>query len=238
MTDIESSQALQTYLNPDYWGGHSIGHGGPLKEWPEMPMFGRALRHSVLALKGRIALMKKVVPIETYNDSQVFDVEQQELGTVVIFRVESLFGHPGKLEVDMESLEEQPLPVRPFDVSPSFGQEASTGEVISDGSAATYLSIAKWGIVGTSKKRHKALYTAGTAAVSKREDGRVLLSNLDTLQAPVVIGETRHYIGGKYGHEKLERINVLDVVACGEAERKKKGVTRFAAKLALGRSTA
>jgi hypothetical protein len=183
--------------------------------------------------------MEKVVPIETYKNGQVFDAEQQELGTVVLFRIESLFGHPDNLGVEVQSLAPQPLPARPMDVSPNFGREASSGEVISEGGGVMYLSMAKWGIVGASKKRHKVLHTAGTGAVAKLGDGRVILPNLDTLETPIVIGETRHYIAEKHGQERLERINVLDVVAYGETQRKKDTVVHhLAARLASTRGVA
>lgn len=236
MTNDESIKTLQPYLNPEYWGGHSIGYGELVHPWPDRPIFGRELRQSKSSLQERIALMEKALPIETFNDGQTFDADVYEPGTLVIFREESLRGNADKLEIDIETLKVQPLPTRPFDVSPSFNLSISTTESIRVGDFS-YFTAAKWGIVATGKSRRSILHTVSTGLVNKLGGGEIMIAvpSLGTHQPPIEIGETNHYIG-RHGSEWLQRINILDVVAYGQSEKKKIGVRGLAARLALDNS--
>ena len=215
MSTIESSEAVQPYLNPDYWGGHSIGYGQDLGRAPRLQMFGRAVKQSKRELLQQLTLIEEVEPLEAYSDGQIFDAENYGLGTVVIFRDERLGGNPNKLTVDVESLKGRPLPARPFDVSPSFEQE-STRETIKDDNLL-YSTVARWGIVAANRARKKVLHSVSTGFVDKLEDGRVIIAmpSFFTQENPIEIGETKHY-ARRYG-ESLKRVNILDVIAYGEA---------------------
>ncbi len=232
----EISETLQPYLNPEYWNGHSIGFGQPSQAWPKRPVAGRELRQSKKAFQDRIALMEKALPIETFNECQTFDADAYEPGTLVIFREESLHGNADKLDVDVETLRGQPLPTRPLNVSPSFGR-TSTTESIRVGEFS-YFTAAIWGIVAVDKARRTVLHTFSTGLVDKLGGGRIIvaLPSLGTHQTPINIGETNHF-KGRYGSEWLQRTNILDVVAYGQAEKKRVNLRNLAAKLAFGNSS-
>ena len=234
MTKIESTQALQPYLNPDYWGGHSIGYGQPSEDWPDPSISGRESRQSAQVLQARLALMEKVFPIETFTDGQTFGAEAYELGTLVIFRTESLHGKPEDIPVDIESLVGQSLPTRPYDVSPSFGHSSTTETI--EGSNITYYTAARWGIVAANKSHKKLLHTVSTAVAYKLGGGKALVtaSSLLTRDSPIEVGRTRHYVGHESGSERLDRINILNVVAYGETQRQKRSLGSLAARLAFG----
>ena len=234
MAVIESSEAILPYLNPDYWNGHSIGYGENLGRPPRLQVFGQAVKQSKQSLQERLALMEKAVPLETCGDGQTFDAEGYELGTIVIFRDERLSGDPDRLTIDVGSLKGQPLPARPFDVSPSFGR-TSTSETIRDANLY-YFTAARWGIIGVNRARKKVLHSVSTGLVDKLGADRVLIAlpSLKTEENPIKIGETKHY-AGPYG-ESLNRVNILDVLAYGRAE-KKRSIANLAARLAFGGNT-
>jgi hypothetical protein len=241
MTRAVSADELMPYLNPEYWNGHTIGYGQPIEPWPSQPPLRPGLSRSKKAIHERLANMEKAIPIETYNDSQVFDVNNYDPGTIVILREEDLRGYPGQLNIDIDNLKQQSLPQRPFDVSPSFGR-ASTTETISDGEI-TYFTAATWGIVVASRKDKKALHTVSTGLVDRLDSEKMLVAIpwLLATQTPIEIGETRHYAGTRHAGTKntvewLQRINILDVVAYGKTQRKGNRIKSLAAKLSLGHS--
>jgi hypothetical protein len=178
--------------------------------------------------------MERAVPLENYVDGQVFNANDYNPGTVVILREEILTGSPDRLDVDPKDLEGQPLPVRPFDVSPSFG-DTSTTETITDGSI-TYFTAAWWGIVVASKKRPNTLHTASTGLTYRKPEGGVFIALPWLLETPtpIELGATKHYAEEHTKTERLHRINVLDVVAYGDIQRQENKLESLAAKFALG----
>jgi len=174
--------------------------------------------------------MTHAIPLQTYNDGDVFDADAYEVGTLVIFRVESLTGQVDKLPCDIPSLIGESLPARPFDVSPSFGPTSTTETVRAND--ISYFTAAKWGIVSVDKARRKRLSVISTGLVDRR-DAKVIIASptLFTHFSPVEIGETRHYL--RRDDERLERVNALDVVTYGETEKKARGVKNIAARLSF-----
>jgi hypothetical protein len=232
MTRVDSPEEMLPYLNPDYWGGHSIGYGELMGEQPRAPLFGAAQRDAKHALAERVGYMERVIPIETLHDGQVFNPDEYEQGTVVVVRNELLLGNPDKVDGDVESLKGEPIPARPMNTATEFTSE--TSQSIRDGSLF-YWSTARWGIVGRDKLRRAMLYTVSVGNVTKFGGGRVIVTpGFEKTANPLKIGETKHY--AKNNEERLVRVNVLDIVAYGEAEKKRERASQLSARLAFGNS--
>lgn len=233
MLRIESAGAIQPYLNPEYWDGHSIGYGEPTGEWPDRPNVGSRLRDAKKALQTRVAFMHKVVPIETYGEGQAFDVNTYNEGTLVLLREEFLMGHADNIDGDVETLIGGYLPDRSYDVSPSFGNTNTAIRVVDSG--IRYASSTRWGVVSLAKNEEKVLCTVRTDFVNKTGPGKVWVAsaNLTARSGQIEIGEVGHY-KGRTGADRLERVNILDVVAHGEAKKERSALGRFVANLSLG----
>lgn len=233
MSVTKSTEALLPYLNPEYWDGHSLGYGDATGEWPDFRVFGRDLRHSKRALEERITRMSKAIPIETYHAGEVFDAEDYDNGTLVIYNEESLRGRPENMDQSAGSLRGKPLPVRPTDTSPNFGPESNINAVCSDDEEIRYFATSRWGIVGRNKKGGKELHTISTGMVFRRDGERAVVTlSLTGRPTPIKVGETNHHMSAH--SERLSRVNLLDVVAYGETEKKKRSLGRLAARLVPG----
>lgn len=243
MSEIGPGDALTPYLNPRYWGGHSLGYGEPTRPLSFEPLskdliFALESSSRGRQLLDRVSLMHRAVPVESLTGGEVFDPEAHEIGTLVIFRGEVLNGDPAKLTVDPERLTDQPLPARPLDVSPNFDLAPSIETA--KGEAGMYATRAIWGIVSTTRTRgHKVLHTASTGGVYKTQHGgqaRSAAMAVNMRDRPIEIGATEHGVW-QSGKEVLERVNALDVVAYGQIQKRKQWIGGLAAKLAPGRSS-
>jgi hypothetical protein len=164
--------------------------------------------------------MAEATPIETYEDGEVLEADEYEPGAVVILRQETLAGPAGGIAADIQEYSTLPIPARPLDVSPSFGSDNNTTKVIKDGKII-YFTTTRWGIVAVNKMGRKVLHTISTEQVDKHDDGKVLVANFTplTCEFPLQIGETRHFRARRRFFERLKRVNILDIIAYGEAER-------------------
>jgi hypothetical protein len=231
-------EEIAPYVNPNYWGGHSLGVGQMLeKRHDQLPMFGRQQRATKHVLKERLATMSTVIPLETYQNGDIFDAEVFENGTIVLFNKESLTGIASELPTNPNEFEELTLPSRPTNLATNFGSGTlSTFIKVED---LMYFSRSKWGVVAPSKDNNsKELHTASTSLVMKLGP-QVVVSGafIELLPTPLEIGETKHFVNPKSRRERIERVNVLEVVTygLGDKEKQKHGLRDFAAKLALGR---
>lgn len=204
------AEALQSYLDPEYWGGHSLGYG-PTEAMEYVPLFEPAYRSSRGTLRDRIATMEDFAPIEIYEDGEVFEAAKCAPGTLVILRQEILSGRANGSMADSEEFLTRPLPSRPLDVSPSLGPENTS--IAIEAGKTKYYSMTRWGVVAVNKAGETVLHTTSTGGVQKLDNGEVIVPKFTpvTCKSPVKIGETQHYKGRRI--ERLTRINVLHVLA-------------------------
>jgi len=180
-------------------------------------------------LQERLARMWRVVPIETFEDGQVFDTQEYEPGTIIIYRDELLTGNPASVDIDVEALRGEPLPARPMDASP--GAEARSIHDAQD--HVRYFTNVMWGVVATSKGG-EGLHIVPAGAIQRSAGGAQLRAPmLQRPQPSITIGKTEHY--ATKDSERVERINALDVLAYGETEQKRRSASGWAARLAFGR---
>ncbi len=175
--------------------------------------------------------MAKAVPLETYKEGEVFDASSYEPGTLLLFREEHISGNTESFSYDPEEFKEQEIAVRPIGTAPNFHIGPSEGfKSIRDKTRdINYLTRSSWGIV-PADGAPPVIFTASTVTTIKIGNS-VLLSILDWRHSPIEIGQTRHY--EKDGRERIDRINLLDVVAYGETQKKKSSILQAVSKLAF-----
>lgn len=216
MAGIESAEALRPYLNPEYWGGHSIGDGKITGAWPSI-VGDRGAWQAKRAMQDRLGLMEKIVPIKTYVKGQTFDANDYELRTIVLFREESLMGSLKELNKKAKSLVDTEVLPRPVDVPSTVGSP-NTAWGVRDGGLG-YSSDARWGIVGLNEDGEKVLHTVSAKSVRQLGAGRIAIGSVLGMRPGIIdIGETEHY-ESRNGSDRLTRVNLLDVVALGEPKR-------------------
>jgi hypothetical protein len=226
-----SVEELAPYLNPDYWSGHSLGYGEAVTILPKADAAIRTPRPIRHTFEERIASMERVIPIETFNSGETFDASNYHEGTVVMFREEELQGDTSQLGVDVEALKGQPIPPRPTEFALALGREASQSVFLTSGNAR-YINRVYCGMVGKRRDDEGAVYAASASLIERFGGGKVMAVGALwwSYRMPIKIADTVH-AKTKRG-ELVHRVNLLEVVAYGERERKREKSRGLAGRLA------
>lgn len=229
MTEV-SIEELTPYLNPGYWGDHSIGHGEAVSTLPKTYAAMRTPRPIRRTFEERIAAMERIVPIETLNSGETFEATDYSEGTVVMFREEELRGDASQLDVDVETLKGQQVPPRPTEFALALGWQASKSEFLRSG-ITSYANRVYCGMVGKNRDDEPVIYAASALFIQRLGAGKAMTAGAlwSAYRTPITVGETVHV--KTKNNELLHRVNLLEVVAYGERERKKEGVRGFLGKL-------
>lgn len=227
----EITESIQPYLNPDYWGGHSIGYGPAEAPPPYIPLVGHGQREAKRMLRERLLRMAKAIPLETYQEGEIFDASGYEPGTLLLFREEHIAGSNASFAFDPEEFENQKVPAKPMGTEPNFHMAPSEDfkSIRDEEKDIRYLTRSSWGIV-PEDNAPPVIFTASTASTMKIGAG-ILLGILNWRHLPIEVGQTKHY--EKDGRETIDRINVIDVVAYGETQKKRSGIRQAVGKLAF-----
>lgn len=215
-----SIEQLNPYLNPDYWDGHSLGRGevvGVLPKTPASVRTPRPIRHT---FEERIGSMQRIVPIETLGSGETFDAIDYNKGTVVMFREEELRGDASQLDIDVEDLQGRQVHPRPTEFALALGRQASPSNFLRSNNI-NYANRVYCGMVGEGKGDENIIYAASAFMIKQLGGGEVstvgaVWSAYDT---PIKVGDTVH--ARTKNSELLHRVNLLEVVAYGETERKR-----------------
>jgi|GEM_PF-4674474 len=220
---------ITPYLNPNYWDGHSLGVGEASSE----VRGGFSLSDSRYARKTLNTRIRhdSVVPLETFRRGEVFNPTGYEPGTVILFRQESLYGDAVESDYEIEELMQQPMPERLVVTSPSFDDFVPLTTAKDD--KRSYLNQVRWGVVPRDNDKNYISSTMASAVRLRGASVRVYSPSINT-DGPIAIGETRHWSANKDVSERLDRINILHVIAYGVAERKKQRFFSLLGKPALG----
>ncbi len=206
MAGIEDSLELARHLNPEYWGGHSIGVGEANLP-PSVPDVDQTSAR--LHLERGLKRMNGSGPIMTFEEGMVFDPQEVPDGTIVALSEESLIATPDVAGIGMEGFRDLPVPERPIFTA---GNEANTRSVEVEG--FDYTVALKWGIVEARDSRSRILHIV-PARVVQRNNGSTRVGGLPKpRKGPIKIGETVH-LRDRIGVEKLTRVNLLEIMAYG-----------------------
>ena len=226
MSDV-SIEELMPRLNPGYWGGHSIGHGETVGEQPKDFTGIRVPRPIRSMFETRIASMERIIPVETIHGGEAFDAANYNEGTVVMFREEDLRGDPDQLDIDMESFEGSEVAERPTGFALGLGFASSRSEFMR-AEGLSYSDRVYCGMVGKARDDDGNMVYAATAfSIYRSGVGKVMTAGSvwSAFRQPMKVGETTH-TKTKSG-ELLHRVNLLEVVAYGETERKRERAKGF-----------
>lgn len=225
MADV-STEELIPLLNPAYWDGHSLGHGETASEQPRDYAGIRIPRPIRRLFEARIATMERIVPIETIHAGEDFDAANYNEGAVVMFREEQLRGDASQLDIDMEAFEGSEIPQRPTEFSLGLGFESSRSEFLR-AAGLTYTNKVYCGMVGESRDDGNVVYASSAFSINRFGGGRVITAGAAwfSYRQPMRVGETTHTRTDD--KELLQRVNLLEVVAYGETERKKERAKGF-----------
>ncbi len=225
----DHAQNIAEYLNPNYWGGHTLGHGEALDTF-EMSLPRSANRFAKRAIHSRVR-GTSVFPQHTFRTGEVFDPSAYRPGTVVLFREDVLHGQSVLPEYSLDELAAQEVPPRPTETVPSFGM--ATPFIGANDGKRQFMSRVYWGVVP--RESDDSFLTAVPAlGVAAREAGALAILPFTAKSAPITVGETMHKEHTRFASGRLRRVNILHIVAYGIPEQQRRRVFGFAARTALG----
>ncbi|HSX33473.1 MAG TPA: hypothetical protein VLF91_04005 [Candidatus Saccharimonadales bacterium] len=214
---------IAPYLNPDYWGGHTLGVG-PTEETTLAHFPSREERRFAEQAMRAGVRGRELVPLHTFYAGDTFNPGDHRPGTVVLFRQERLLGEHVATDYSLDELRAQPLPVRQTTTSPAFGVD--TPVIIAKDGKRHYMNQLRWGVI----PEKYAGYIFSVAALGVFDDprgARVLMPWIDT-ETPINIGEVQHTARRRVAaSDYLRRINVLHIVTSGAPETRRGRKFRF-----------
>lgn len=217
----EAGTGIYPRLNPAYWDDHLLG-AGETERKPGKIESHRAMLFSVNAIKKACSTGLPTWPIKSYEDGQVFPLEEYAPGTMVVFNRERIArDNNSNRPADMNDYRGQALPEHPVNLELDLANQylKRYGVRHLAGGELVYSDAVCIGVVSKNILGRKILAGIhGGSVVKDRRTGRINVPLLDQVAEPVIkVGKVNHY-GKKLGstEECLTRVNALEVRALGK----------------------
>ena len=226
---------LYPYLNRAYWDGHMIGDGEPAPE-PDAdtyvgPQFGYS-RFAAKSLRAYLENGSRYFPLTRFSTGEVFNPNDWNPGTIVLFDRESLTAHSVPEGFDAAEYEGLPLPAKPTNLSPQivrYGNYVKTSTIYKDEAAGLqYMRSLRWGVVMPPRDGRQGLHQIPSFGVLEGSQGRIVTAAFLTEEVPIRIGAVRP------GNDFLRRTNALEVCSYGGTpESSKNWLAKLVSRLAV-----
>lgn len=223
MTDYQPVDPIETYLDPEFWGGHMIGDGDAksyLEEDPYGPSDRQSIRYGKQVLKERLPLMQQLVPFQRFEKGMLFNADEHPLGTILLYKkqgLETISEGMAKIYVKYPfPLYDEPI------LDLNFGRNEGLSRIIHS-DQLLYTAKTLWGVISQTRDGEPSIISYNQHGVIRTSSSNVRLQFREFFpQNPQFrIGEPRHFKEVD-GQEKIDKITQLYICGYGRAKKARK----------------
>ena len=217
-------QAMQPYLNPQYWGGRMVGQQNK-DELTAGFRYGQSLAADQ-AVDTYLAHRTGPFPLESFSTGDTLNANDHRPGTIFYVNREKLNARGSFYLPSVRS--DEPAPQPPIDLGFTLlGFEDMDKDVIEGLSRRhliqtydiQYVALRSFLIVSRAKRGQQSFQPVNEAMLYRREDGHVFnIAAQAPLNPTITLGDTAHYATKEM--EMLHRVNAAMLCVEGRAKEK------------------